>query len=612
MKESHMSEIPESGFLRRPHAAWLVLLLVGLTLALFGPARGFGYISLDDYLYVAENPMVSEGLTGEGVRQAFTAVREQWWLPLLWISYMADIEVFGAGPHGHHFMNILLHAANAGLLFWVLSQMTGARWRSAFVAALFAWHPLRVESVAWITERKDVLSGLFFMLVLLAYLRYVEKPSGSRMTAVGVLMLAGLMSKSILIILPPILLLLDYWPLARGGEPGGPAIWIRWKPLIAEKYPLIVLSAVFTVLTLVTHGTAGGEQVDTSWFNRLTLIAPNYGIYLGKIFWPIRLTIINFHGIPTPWWIRLLAPAALLGFTCCVWRFRKAWPFLLVGWLWFLIALFPVIRGIRFDEQSAFSDRYTYLPGIGIGLMLAWAFGSVSERWSRLRTLASLACGLILAACLARTPAQLGWWRNSLLLFGRAAYLAPESHVVRNSLGQSMCEAGRAVEGAANLQEALRLQPENAEYRSNLGVAMLRLGRPEDALTLHDEAIRRQPGDARFHNNRGNALAALGRRAEAEAAYGEALRLQPDHAEAHFNLGNLLFQTGRASEALPHYLDAVRGQPGLALNWYNLGITYAQLGRYAEATPCVERALQIDPELPGAKAALARLRMPGF
>ena len=587
----------------------IAVFLFAATLVLFWPARGFDYVKLDDWAYVVENPMVAGGLRGEAVREAFATVHEQWWLPLLWISYMADIELFGPGPHGHHFANILLHAANAALLFWALFRMTGSRWRSAFVAALFAWHPLRVESVAWITERKDVLSGLFFMLALLAYVRYAERKTRLRLAALFFLMLLGSMAKSILVVLPVLLLLLDFWPLGRGGAPWGRGAWMRWRPLLAEKLPLFILSAVFIYLTLVTHGVGGEGAGDASLANRLTLIAPNYAIYIGKIFWPARLTVINSPDVSTPWTVRLLAPLGLLAVTLAAWRFREKRPCLLVGWLWFLAALFPVVRGIRFDEQSAFSDRYTYLPGIGIGLMLGWGAGTAAARGKRMKAPVAIAGVLALAACAVRTQAQLPWWRDSLALFQRAMVWAPESPVVQESLGKALVDAGQFEPGTDFLEQALRRRAQNATDHDYLGVVLQKRGNAQGALAHHDEAIRQNPRVPDFHNNRGNALLALGRAEDAQAAYEEALRLEPKHAEANFNLGAVLFREGRMREALPRFEAAARAWPTRAPCWYKLGATLEKLGRYAEAKTCMERALEIDPKIPGAGMALMRINL---
>ena len=605
-----MNERPEFSFLRQHREAWLALLLGGLTLALFGVATGFGYISLDDYVYVAENPMVSEGLTGESVRQAFTTVREQWWLPLLWISYMADVEVFGTGPQGHHLVNVLLHAANSALLFWALFRMTGSRWRSFFVAALFAWHPTRAEAVAWIAARKDVLSGWFFMLALLAYVRHVEKPSVGRMASVFLLMLAGLLSKAILIVLPPVLLLLDYWPLKRAKRLWGLEAWKAWRPLLTEKAPLIILAAVFMGINLFTHTTGRGDGTPVSLVSRLGMIAPNYVDYLEKIVAPVRLSIL-YPENDIVWWPQALAAlAALAAVMGYLWGQREKRPYVTVGGLWFLIALFPVIRGVRLG-LAQYANRWTYLPLIGLGIALAWTAAEWSGR-PRARRWMAVACGLVLGLCWVGTHAQLPWWRNSETIFRRAVELDPSSHFAQNSLGLALVDAGRMEEGEVHIRQAVLLKPGKAGYVVNLGSILLKLGRVEEALELQDEAIGMKGDQASFHSNRGQALAALGRTKEAQAAYETALRLAPAHPEAHYNLGFLLYGAGLAREALPHFQAAVAGRSGTAAMWFNLGMAYAQLGRYAEAEPCVQKALALDPGMPGAEAVLARLRLMRF
>jgi len=607
----HMNDVPQPGFLRRHREVGLALALAALTAALFWPSAKFGYISLDDFKYAADNPMVLGGVTGTGVRQAFTTVREQWWLPLLWISYMGDIELFGEGPQGHHLVNVLLHAANAGLLFWVLFRMTGSRWRSFFVAALFAWHPTRLEAVAWIAARKDVLSGLFFMLALLAYVRHVEKPSAGRMALVSALMLAGLLAKAILIVLPPLLLLLDVWPLKRARWPWGRGAWKEWRPLIAEKRLPIVLAAVFMGINLFTHTTGRGEGLPVSMASRLGMIAPNYLAYLGKIAVPIRLSIFYPENDVVSWPFSWAALAVLAVVTWGILGQREKRPYVAVGWLWFLIALFPVIRGIRMG-LAQYANRWTYLPLIGAGLALVWTAASWSEGNRRRRWILAGVCGGALALCLVRTHAQLPWWRNSLTVFSHSACVVPQSHFVQNSLGLALVDAGYVKEGVAHIQEAVRLKPEKAGYVANLGSALLKLGRAEEALAMQDEAIRLMGDMADYHNNRGQALAALGRTADAQAAYEEALRLDPAHPEAHYNRGCQLFASGQAAEALRHFQAAVAVRAGNAAMWYNLGMAHAQLGHYAEAEKCVKNALKLDPEMPGARSALMRLQWMRF
>ena len=588
----------------------MAIALFAATLALFWPATGFGYINLDDYLYVVENPMVQGGLSGEGIRQAFTTVLEQWWLPLLWISYMADVAVFGSGPHGHHLVNVWLHAANAALLFWVLFRMTGSRWRSLFVAALFAWHPTRTEAVAWISARKDVLSGLFFMLALWAYVRHAERPGAGRMAAVFGWMLLGLMSKAILIVLPPILLLLDVWPLRRADWPTRVADGKAWGGLLREKAPLIALAAVFMGLNLLTHTTGRGEGAPVSLAARFAMIAPNYLDYLQKIAAPIRMSIMYPENDVVSWPFAVAAWAVLLWATWVVLGQRAKRPYGTVGWLWFLVALLPVIRGVRLG-LAQYANRWSYLPLIGLGLALAWTAGEWAER-PRVRKGVWAGCALALALCAFRTHAQLPWWRNSLTVFRRAAYVDPRSHFAQNSFGLALVDAGLVEKGAVHIREAARLNPANSGYFANLGSALLKLGRAEEALQLQDEAIRMKGDEAPYYNNRGRALRELGRNDEARAAFETALGLDPTHPEANYNMGYQLYQAGSAAEALPYFLKAVRGRPDSAPMWYDLGMACAQLGRYAEADAYVRKALELDPNTPGARESLMRLRILTF
>ena len=585
----------------------LAFLLFGATWALFGPATGFDYLHLDDPQYVVDNPIVAGGLRGEGVRQAFATVHAQWWLPLLWISYMVDAALFGPGPQGHHLANVLLHAANAALLFWFLFRTTGSRGRSFFVAALFAWHPTRVEAVAWIAARKDVLSGLFFMLLLLAHARHAEKPSAGRLGLVFLLLLAGLMSKAVLVAAPFVLLALDFWPLRRASAAPGASPWATWKPLVREKLPLFALAAAFAALNLRTHVTGTGVHAGVPWTTRLGLIPPNVFAYLAKLAAPLRLNVIYPEHDVASWPLSLAAALALAGALVFFFRQRARRPHLLVGGLWFLLPLAPVVRGVRLG-LAQYADRFSYLPLIGLGIALAWTAADWAGAAPRRRGLILAAGGLALAACLARTPAQLRWWRDSLALFGRAAHLAPGHPVVQASYGLELLAAGQTATGEAHLREAVRLAPRDADFLSNWGTALLELGRAEEALAAQDRALALNPGAARFHNNRAIALERLGRRDEAQAAFLEALRLRPAYAEAHFSFGNFLYAEGRTAEALRHYEAATAARPDQARNWLNRGLALAKLGRHAEALACVERALVLDPQIPHGAAACEKLR----
>ncbi|NCA83079.1 MAG: tetratricopeptide repeat protein, partial [Opitutae bacterium] len=473
--------------------AGLMVLLAALTLGLFWPAVGYDYINLDDPQYVFGNPRVLTGLTADNIRWAFTHVYEAWWLPALWISYMADATLLGPEPWGFHLVNILLHAANVLLLFWVLARLTGSKGRSFVAAALFALHPLRIESVAWITERKDVLSGFFFCLCLLTYIRMVERPGRARFWALHLVMLLGLMAKSILVVLPFLLLLLDYWPLRRAGDPGDRSSWPRWRALLAEKSILFGLSAIFIVLTLQTHGTIGEQgSSSASWWTRASLVAPNYGSYLAHIFWPTHLSILYPTDFPSLL-LRLAAPLGLIGLSFLFWRLRVQDPALLVGWLWFLVALFPVIRGIRFDEQSAFSDRYTYLPSIGLSLMLVFAFSSWFSHQAKGRLLLWLLAVLALGACGTLTAYNLRFWRDSDTLAQRLWELDPGNPNAITARGNALQKQERWDDARDHFRKAVATSPLNARYRMLLALALVNMDRLPEAFAVLDEGLRAAP-----------------------------------------------------------------------------------------------------------------------
>lgn len=539
----------KTGFWTRSSDVWLALALMVLTAALFGPARDFSFINLDDYVYAADNPVVARGLTWETVRWAFTSVHEQWWLPLLWISYMADVAWFGPGPYGHHWVNMLLHAANAGLLFWVLFRMTGSRWRSAFVAALFAWHPTRVEAVAWITARKDVLSGLFFMLALLAYVRHAERPSARRIGLVFPLMLAGLLSKAILIILPPILLVLDFWPLQRAQRMGGAAAWKEWAPLVREKAWLIALAAVFMAINLWTHASGTGVDSPLSWGYRLGSPAPNVLAYVRLLALPIRLNVIYPETTAVSWPGSIAATVLLLGATVAAFRQRARRPWLLTGWLWFLIGLLPILRGVRLG-LAQYADRFTYLPVIGLGLALAWTAANGGERAGRRRAVQILGAGA-LALCLGLSRAQLPFWKDSLTLLSRAVRLAPTAAAARLGLGNSLFEAGRIQEAEFHYREAVRLYPSEMPSILNWGASLALLGRAEEAQRLLAPVLddpRATPALA--HGTYGMASLHLGKWAEAIRHLNRALASEAPAPGYRVELIRAYFEAGEDEKAL--------------------------------------------------------------
>lgn len=472
----------------------LMVLLAALTLALFWPATRYDYINLDDPQYVFGNERVLTGLTTENVRWAFTHVHEAWWLPALWISFMANATLLGPEPWGFHLVNILLHTANVGLLFWVLWRATGAPWASACAAALFAIHPLRLESVVWISARKDVLSGLFFFLALLAYLRHVERPSAARLGLLAGLMLLGLMSKAILIILPFILLLLDYWPLRRAGDPLDRTEWAAWRHLIAEKFPLFLLAAAFIFINLYTHVSGRGTGANLSVGTRIGLIPPNYWVYLGKIFWPVRLSIVYPEHDVVNWTVSAAAALGLLGITLLLLRLRNKAPYGIVGWLWFLLALFPVIRGVRLG-LAAHADRFVYLPSIGLSILLVFGLARCFSNHARGKILLWLLAILSLSACGTLTAYNLHFWRDSDTLAQRVWELDPRNPNGITGRGNALQKQERWEEALDHYRNAVNDSPRNSRYRMLLALALVNVDRLPEAFAVLEEGFQPAPDE---------------------------------------------------------------------------------------------------------------------
>ena len=473
------------------------LLLAGLCFAAFGGALECGFVRFDDHGYVYENPVVQAGLTKAGLRWAFTAVWQQWWLPLLWISYMVDSELLGTAARGYHLTNLLLHAANAGLLAWFLYRLTGFRGRSLAAAALFAVHPLRVESVVWITERKDVLSGLFFFLALLAYLRHAERPDGRAMALVSLALLLGLMAKATVLVLPFLLLLLDFWPLRRAERFGASGAWKSWIRLVGEKAPLFLLSAVFLFINLRTHTGGTGAGLDTPWLQRLALIPGNVWTYLRLVAWPADLCVYY----PAVDGVSLAragaAGAGLVAVTAALAVGARRRPHLLFGWLWFLVALLPVVRGIRLGN-AAYADRFTYLPSVGLMVALVWGaaeFASGATRAGLRRVAAVLAVALVLGWALL-SHRQTLTWRDSETLFRRALAVTENNGDIHYNLATVLAREGRWREAAEQYRAALRTAPDNALAMNNLAWALASdpassRDEREEALALVRRAIAR-------------------------------------------------------------------------------------------------------------------------
>jgi tetratricopeptide (TPR) repeat protein len=562
----------------------IALLLALITLLVYLPAVRNGFVVYDDGTYVTENRMVQGGLTSAGIQWAFTTGYGSNWHPLTWLSHMLDCELFGLNAGAHHSVSLLLHAANAVLLLLLLLRLTGALWPSAFVAALFAWHPLHVESVAWISERKDVLSTFFALLTLLAYVKAVTSdrwlvtrtdttapvavPSPvtrhpSRFYWLAWFCFAlGLMAKPMLVTLPFVMLLLDYWPLQRLStlNPERPT-GVR---LTLEKSPFFLLVAISCVVTYLaqSHGEAVMALQQYPLPLRIANALISYAQYLFKMIWPWSLAV--FYPLPNHLsWIRAMAAAAVavLGVISWVaWRTRRQCPYLLVGWLWFLGMLVPVI-GLVQVGSAAMADRYTYFPIVGIFIAVAFGVRDLARRFRVPKVAVAITAALVLAACLGLTERQLRYWRDSESLFAHALAVTADNPNARVDYGVALEQQGRFPEALAEYREAVRLSSDNFQAQYNIGNLLDKMGRPEQARIELLKAVQLEPESAASRDALGAVLVELGRFDEAMSQFTEALRINPNHAGAHFDLGKALLKQGRDPEAVDEFRAALRLDP---------------------------------------------------
>jgi Flp pilus assembly protein TadD len=615
----------------RPSAAavWaLAAALVIATAVAYAPVRQFDFVQLDDPQYVTENPQVRSGLTASGLRWALTSGYAANWHPLTWISHMLDVSLFGMNAGAHHLMNLALHLASTVLLFLWLRRTTGDLGPSAFVAALFALHPVHVESVAWVAERKDVLSTLLWMLTLWVYVRYVNRPTLGRYALVAVTFALGLMAKPMLVTLPFVLLLLDVWPLGRLGHlSGGRAFrpgeladlkvrptYVSARPtymsLIREKLPLFALAAASSAITIVVQERGGAvTSLDALPVSlRVENAVMSYVSYLGKMIWPADLTI--FYGRPeamSPAVIGLTA-VALTAATIAAIRLGRTRPYLPVGWLWYLGTLVPVIGLVQVGVQ-AMADRYTYVPLIGVFIAIAWSARDLTARSAAAGRALAITAVLIIIACAAATRRQVGFWQDNTTLFAHATELTLGVDQVRahNAVGTALLNQGRLDEALANFLAAKRLAPEDAETHYNIGLAAARRDRLDEAIASWNEAIRLRPDYADAYAALGLAAAQQGRANDAIAHYRVAIRLKPDVPETHNNLGTTLANQRRLEDARASFAEAVRLRPDFHAARLNMAVAYATLGQRAEAVRELQEVLRRDPANERARAMLASL-----
>lgn len=615
---------------RNIHRELLVcLLLAVVTAALFWPVRRHDFINYDDQHYVTKNPHVQAGLTKEGIGWAFgklTGDNHTYWHPITWLSHMLDCELFhradGTPDAGkHHLVNVFFHVLNTLLVFIVLTKLTGGVWRSAMVAALFAWHPLQVGTVAWIAERKNVLGTFFGLLAMLLYVFYAQRArsqtssskAGSWMYYILAIVLfaLSLMCKPILITLPCVLLLIDFWPLRRvpsskvlahvhqvqsASSPHDEVnVMQRLVALLLEKLPFFALAAVSSWITIKSHQKLDLISSHFTWGQRLSNTVVGYWQYVRKTFWPNDLTV--YYPMPDSWplWMVLGAVIFLLVVSFLAIRYHRGRPYLFVGWFWFIGTLVPFIGLVQVNDQ-AMSDRFAYVPLIGFFVAMVWAGADWLWRSEKYIFARYLLPGVAAVGCLIVTRGELGHWRDSEALFRRALVVTKKNNIAHINLGEALERQGRLDEAMEQYAQSLQAKPGNSTAENNLGVALAKTGRLPEAMAHFEQAIRITPEDADAHCNLGLALSLQKKFDEAEKELKEALRHQPDHADAHNNLATILVQQGKLADSVPYFEAALRYKPSNVEAQNNLGYVLLKLGRTAEAATHFKEAVRFQPE----------------
>lgn len=572
---------------------FLISLALALaTLALFWQVRNFDFIHYDDTTYIKENPHVQAGLTPDSIIWAFTTSYASNWHPVTWLSHMLDCQLYDLSPAGHHFTNLLLHIANTVLLFLIFYNMTNNLWPSAFVAAAFALHPLHVESVAWVSERKDVLSTFFGLLTIIAYLRFVRTRKIVSYLLMMVLFALCLMSKPMLVTLPFVLLLLDYWPLQRFEM-------TKIYKLVREKIPLFVLSSLSCVMTLTIEQTGAGASFESISLKARIINAPlSYVTYIEKMFWPAKLAALYPHpadNISISY--AMVAALILLIITVFVIKSARSRKYLLAGWLWFLGTLIPVIGIVQVGSQ-AMADRYTYIPLTGLFIIIAWGTKDLLAKYHLKKIILPLSAVLIFTAMLITTNIQLKYWQNSLSLFTHAIEVTKDNYIMHNNLGSIFLIRGKLPQAIDHYKKALQIRPNIAKTHDNLARALKSQGKLNEAIDHYRQVILITPDSAKAHCNLADALKAKASLDEAIDHYRQAINIAPNYIKAHYNLASALVSQNKTSEAVVHYRAALKIKPDspVALNslaWILATTTDTDIHNPAEAVALASRAVEL-------------------
>jgi tetratricopeptide (TPR) repeat protein len=579
----------------------IYLALALVTIGIYWQVHGFDFINYDDPDYVTQNTMVKAGVTFKGILWAFTHTYASNWHPLTWISHMIDCQLFGLHAGGPHMVNVLFHTANALLLFLLLYRLTGAQWRSAIVAGLFAWHPLHVESVAWISERKDVLSTFFGLLSLLAYVRHVKESSTqipkSKAWYIWALIFfaLSLMAKPMLVTLPCLMLLLDFWPLQRIENAGWRTFVSRpFILLVREKWPWFLLVVVSVLVTLRAQVEAMVPTAGLPLLPRLLNATQSYFWYLEKLFWPANLTV--FYPMDREHLIVRFAAGTLVlvlisGFALATIKRR---PFFIFGWLWFVGTLIPVIGIVQVGAQSR-ADRYGYIPSIGIFIAVVWLAYEFLKGSKQKLAIGGVAVGIVCISLAATTVLQARYWKNTITLFSHALDVTNDNDIALNILGMALFDEGRYSDALKFCRLAIAINPGTADFHKNLGLVLAKTGKPDDALHEYEEAVRLEPKKAEFQIFLAETLATRGKNEEALIHFEEAARLKPENAIYQNDLAVALVALGKRAEAMPHYLRAVQLEPSNAKYQNNFATALVRAGDPAAAEQHYRAAIKNDP-----------------
>jgi protein O-mannosyl-transferase len=585
--------------------------LAVVTLAVYGQVIHHQFINLDDDLYISNNPMVTKGLTLEGIKWAFTTFHAANWHPLTWLSHMLDSQLFGLDAGKHLLVNVQVHLCNTLLLYAIVRRMTGKLWASAMVAALFALHPLHVESVAWAAERKDTLSIFFGLLTILAYTRYVQSASWRRYAAVAAALALGLMAKPMLVTMPFVLLLLDYWPLKRlpwHPSEGPAALPKALLPLIREKLLLFALVAVSMLLTYLAQSRGGAVRalVDQPLSMRIGNALVSYAKYFILTFWPGGLGVYYpFSPANLPAWQMVLAFLLLACITFVTVRQAARLPYAPVGWLWFLGTLVPVIGLVQVGGQ-AMADRYHYLPSIGLFIALVFSAADFVERKRLPRAAVATGAGLLLLLMGVRTSVQVGLWRDSVTLFTHTLSVTSDNLVMEYNLGHVLGRQGKYDEAVKHFAEAIRINPNFYDAPFNMGVTLAAQGKFVEAINYYEQALRIQPNSGKAHMEKALALAKQGKLADAFPSFYQALELLPNDPDVRANLGLALLHQGKIEEAIGQLNEALRLNPNSAEAHNNMGLALLAQGKARQSIVHFSTALRLKPQMALAQENLKR------